>query len=247
MEARTPSIRDVAQAAGVSQQTVSRVLNNHPSVRPSTRADVQQAIERLGYRRNAAARALASKHTNILGATVTNPQMFGPSGALLAIDRAARQAGFWLSVAFIRNQTAADMDDTLHHFLDLGAEGVVVIAPNPATLDAASAMAGKIPMVLATSGQSTLPAVDNDQAAGARAAVEHLIGLGHRRIGHIAGADDEFHATIRQQAWLDALAQAGLEPGPCLRGDWLPASGYAAGRQLLADGDLPTAVFVAND
>ncbi|MDR1768727.1 MAG: LacI family transcriptional regulator, partial [Propionibacteriaceae bacterium] len=226
MGTRPPSIIDVAQAVGVSRQTVSRVLNNHPAVHPQTRARVQEAMDRLGYRRNAAARALASKHTNILGAAVTNPHLFGPSGALLAIDQAARQAGFSLSVAFIRNQTAADMDAALSHFMDLGAEGVVVIAPTTATLDAAKALAGKVPMVVATSGQTAFPAVDIDQAVGARAAVEHLIGLGHRRIGHISGPAGEFQAAIRQQAWLDALgakvhevAQRGVHVGGGLVAD----------------------------
>ncbi|MDR1236621.1 MAG: LacI family transcriptional regulator [Propionibacteriaceae bacterium] len=248
---RAPSIIDVAALAGVSRQTVSRVINDHPAVSPPTRKRVRAAIEQLGYRRNAAARTLASKRSNVLGVAVTNMQLSGPSGALLGIDQAARRAGYWVSVTFLRSHTKAEMDAALLHFLDQGAEGAVVIAPNQATLDAAAPLAGSLPMVLATSGDTAdlrLPSVDIDQYAGASKAVRHLIELGHREIGHICGPEEEFQAVRRAEAWRKELGKAGLPLGPCETGDWQPSSGYEIGKRLARNKDeLPTALFVGND
>jgi DNA-binding LacI/PurR family transcriptional regulator len=248
---RVPSIIDVAALAGVSRQTVSRVINDHPAVSPQTRQRVRTAIDQLGYRRNAAARTLASKRSNVLGVAVTNVQLSGPAGALIGIDQAARRAGYWVSVTFLRSHTKAEMDAALLHFLDQGAEGAIVIAPNQATLDAAAPLAGRLPMVLATSGDANalrLPSIDIDQYVGASKAVRHLIELGHRKIGHIAGPEAEFEARKRADAWRAELGNAGLPLGPFATGDWQPASGYEIGKRLAQRKDeLPTALFVGND
>jgi DNA-binding LacI/PurR family transcriptional regulator len=194
---------------------------------------------------------LASKRSNVLGVAVTNAQLFGPSGALLGIDQAARRAGYWVSVTFLRSHTEAEMDAALRHFLDQGAEGAVVIAPNQATLDATASVAGHLPMVLATSGDATslgLPSIDIDQRVGAGKAMRHLIKLGHREIGHIAGPSGEFQAVERADAWREELASAGLPPGPSAIGDWYPTSGYEIGKRIAnSKASLPTAIFVGND
>ncbi|MDR1710892.1 MAG: LacI family transcriptional regulator [Propionibacteriaceae bacterium] len=246
-EARAPSIVDVAELAGVSRQTVSRVINDHPAVRPDTRRRVQDVIARLGYRRNAAARTLASKKSNVLGVAVTNAQLSGPSGALLGIDQAARRAGYWVSVTFLRDHTQAEMDAALLHFLDQGAEGAVVIAPNQPTLDAAAQLADRLPIIVATSADTQLHSIDVDQRAGAIRAVRHLIDLGHTDIAHISGPLNEFQAAERASAWSDELAQANLPPGFFAEGDWYPETGYEIGRRIAEQDNRPTAVFAGND
>ncbi|MDR1852613.1 MAG: LacI family transcriptional regulator [Propionibacteriaceae bacterium] len=250
MAPRPPSILDVAELAKVSRQTVSRVLNEHPSVNPETRQRVLDAIAQLDYRRNPAAHALASKHSNILGVTVTNAQLLGPSGALLAIDEAARLAGYWVSVAFVRGNTEQEMDSALSHFLNQGAEGAIVIAPNDATLAAVERNADRLPMVLATTADTSglgIPALDIDQRAGAHKAVQHLIELGHERIAHISGPLNEFHARDRLAQWSEDLRAAGLSGEQFLEGDWSPASGYQFGCQIAAEDNPPTGIFAASD
>jgi DNA-binding LacI/PurR family transcriptional regulator len=242
---------DVARAAGVSHQTVSRVLNGFQWVAEPTRLRVMEAVERLGYRRNMAARALASNRTNVIGVVVVNPNLFGPSGALLGIEQAAREAGYWVSVASLARVDAAHMTAAVDHFRDQGVDGTVVIAPNQLALDASAAAVGSSPAVMLTASASDahpFPSVDIDHEAGARLAVGHLIGLGHQRIAHFAGPRVEFHAQCREQGWRVMLKRHGLKPGPLLRGSWEPDAGYQLARALVdRPGERPTAVFVAND
>jgi DNA-binding LacI/PurR family transcriptional regulator len=240
---------DVAAAAGVSHQTVSRVLNGHPSVRAETRERVLAAIDQLGYRRNLAARALVTRQSNTLGMVVSDTRLSGPSGALLGIEAAARARGYWVSVAGVVGPAAADMAAAISHFKDQGVDGIVVIAPTQAALDAALAAAGAVPKVLVTTGAVPAGVVtaDVDQTMGIDQLMTLLLGLGHRRIGHVAGPVRSFHAVDREAAWRAALAAAGLEPGPRIQADWSAASGYEAAMALLARGELPTAVVAAND
>jgi DNA-binding LacI/PurR family transcriptional regulator len=242
---------DVARLAGVSHQTVSRVLNGFQWVAEPTRRKVMAAVEELGYRRNMAARALASNRSNVVGVVVVNPNLFGPSGALLGIEQAAREAGFWVSVASLAQVEAAHMAAAVDHFRDQGVDGVVVIAPNQWALDASAGALGSCPAVMLTAapaGAHAFPSVDVDHELGARLAVRHLVSLGHREVAHFAGPAVEFHAQCRERGWRGELAAHGLAPGPLLRGTWEPGSGYELAKALAAGPDRPpTAVFVAND
>jgi DNA-binding LacI/PurR family transcriptional regulator len=239
---------DVAAAAGVSHQTVSRVLNGHPSVRPATRDRVLAAVDRLGYRRNLAARALVTRRTNIIGTIVLSAQLSGQSGALLGVEAAARARGYWVSVAGVGSSPGLDLTDAISHFIDQGVDGLVVITPNQDAIATAVQAAGRVPLVLVTSGAAPagVPTADVDQGMGIRQLMNLLLGLGHRRIGLAAGPSDHLHATVREAAWREALAAAGVEPGPRVQADWTAASGYAAAMEFLA-GELPTAVVAAND
>jgi DNA-binding LacI/PurR family transcriptional regulator len=242
---------DVAQLAGVSHQTVSRVLNGSNWVAQPTRQRVMEAVEQLGYRRNMAARALASIRSNVIGVVVVNPNLFGPSGALLAIEQAARQAGYWVSVASLAVVDPAHMAAAVDHFRDQGVDGTVVIAPNQWALDAAAAALGGAPAVMLTAspaGAHPFASLDLVHELGARLAVRHLASLGHAKIAHFAGPAIEFHAQGRERGWRAELADLGLRPGPLLRGSWQADSGYdLATRLARRGGKLPTAVFVAND
>ncbi|MDR3070269.1 MAG: LacI family transcriptional regulator, partial [Propionibacteriaceae bacterium] len=248
---KVPVMADVAKLAGVSLQTVSRVLNGHQWVSDETRAKVMKAVDSLGYRPNLAARALASSRSKIIGVVVVNVELFGPSGALLGIEQAARTAGYWVSVASLPKVGIPELNNAIDHFIDQQVDAIVVIAPNQLILDAAARVERNTPLIAVTAGEidsGILSTVDFDQELGARLAMRHLIGLGHTRIAHFSGPKSEFHSQSRQLGWEKELAAHGLPKGQLYPGDWTGATGYQLARDLLATGgELPTAIFVAND
>lgn len=244
--ARAPGMQDVARLAGVSHQTVSRVLNDHPSVRAETRAKVQAAIGSLGYRRNSAARALATNRSGTIGLLATTSNLGGPVSTLVAVAEASRAAGLYVSVVSLGLYDPASVHAALDHFLDQGVEGIIAIAPVDAAVRAAASVALDLPMVIMAPPLPTNRGVHVavDQRQGARIAVRHLVEQGHRTIGHLAGPPEWLDACERLAGWRSELESHGLDaPGP-LAGDWTAASGYAAATRLP---DEVTAVFAAND
>ncbi|MEV7973648.1 LacI family DNA-binding transcriptional regulator [Cellulomonas sp. NPDC089187] len=243
---------DVAARAGVSHQTVSRVLNDHPSVRPETRDRVLAAIAELGYRRNSAARALVTRRSGAFGVLTSATGHHGPASTLLGVERAAREVGYYVSVAAVDRFEPDTLHAALDHFMDQGVEGVVIIAPQVDVAEAVTAFAAPVPTVMVTSGGSLSPATSRlvsvgvDQRAGARDLARHLIDLGHREIVHLAGPQDWFDARDRLTGWQDECRAAGLTPPDPIRCDWSAESGYRAAQRLIADG-LPTAILAAND
>jgi DNA-binding LacI/PurR family transcriptional regulator len=240
---------DVARVAGVSHQTVSRVLNDHPSVRPETRLRVETAIRALGYRRNSAARALATRRSSTVGLLTATSNRSGPISTLVAVEQACRAAGLWVSVVSLSVYDPESVRSAIDHFLDQGVDGIITIAPVRDAVLAASVVAPDLPMVVVAppvAGLSGSLHVAVDQRQGARSAVRHLIGLGHTAIAHLPGPPDWLDAAEREAGWREELAASGLDPGPALAGDWSAGSGYAAGRRLLTEPG-PTAVFAAND
>lgn len=247
---RPPGMHDVARAAGVSHQTVSRVLNNHPSVRPETRERVQAAIADLGYRRNPIARALVTRRTHTIGVLAPASNLFGPASLVIAVEQAARRHGWYVSLASLSDFEPASVEEALEHFLGQQVDGLVVVAPVPSAVEACSAAALRVPTVMvATDAEpsGSFDVVSIDQEAGARLAVRHLLELGHRAVAHLAGPLDWLDAAARLRGWRTELATAGITDAPLLAGDWSAESGYAIGRQLAAADSRPTAVFAAND
>ncbi len=244
-----PTIADVAAAAGVSYQTVSRVVNNHPSVSTATRRKVRDAIADLGYRRNPAARALATGSSHIIGVLVSNTTLSGPAGSLLALEQIARTRGYWVSMAGLRSQDPHEVAEAISHFIDLGLDGLISIAQSQTALDATLTDCNALPTVLVTSGDApdTCSTVDIDQANGARQMMTVLRDLGHTQIAHIRGPVGDLHAEARATGWRDSLP-ASVDPGPLsFTGDWSSVSGYRATMSILAGDDLPSAIFAAND
>lgn len=241
---------DVAVAAGVSHQTVSRVLNESPAVSPATKARVLAAIEQLGYHPNRVARALATHRSGIIGVVTESTVYFGPTSTLHGIEVAAREAGYYVSVSMLPELTPLAMRRALDHLLSLAVEGIVVIAPVVELAHEVSSFQAPVPVVAATSGhlpeRSGLVSVGVDQEAGARLAVRHLIDLGRPEVVHVSGPQDWFDAQARQRAWADELARVGvIAPAP-IQADWEASSGYRIGAQLVREG-VPRAVFAAND
>jgi DNA-binding LacI/PurR family transcriptional regulator len=250
--ARAPGLADVATRAGVSYQTVSRVINGHPSVAPLTRERVQQAISDLGYRPNRAARALVTGSSRTIGLVTVNIAQYGPAQTMIGLEKAARAAGYALSVAILDEATAEAMRTAVDDLVAHGVDAVVALSTYDDAADALSRLAPPVPLVaVQVGGADDRPAVAIDQEAGARAAVRHLLALGHPTVHHLPGPADSQEARGRTDGWHAELLGAGARaPEPLPRGDWTPASGYAAGQALVArrrGGEAITAVFSAND
>jgi DNA-binding LacI/PurR family transcriptional regulator len=247
---RPPGMHDVARVASVSHQTVSRVLNDHPHVRPATRERVRKAIAELGYRRNAAARSLVTRRSSVVGLLTPRTDLYGPTSSMIAIEVAAREAGYFVSLASVSESSAEELRTAVEHFKDQAAEAVVLIAPAREWIVAARVVAADLPVVTMCadfrSTQPKLASVSTDNEAGGKLATEHLIGLGHTDIALIEGPNTSPEAAARRRGWRAAMRRHGLAADRMFGGDWSSASGYAAGLQMLADG-LPTAVFAAND
>ncbi|MEU3937560.1 LacI family DNA-binding transcriptional regulator [Streptomyces sp. NPDC029044] len=243
-----PRSVDVAQLAGVSQKTVSRVLNGERYVSEDVRRRVSEAAEQLGYRLNSAARALASGRTRTIGVVALGTALYGPASLLIGVERAARDAGYALSVVNTLEGDPGDVGGAVQSLLERGVDGIVVSEPID---EGAVPLASEVPVLVlgAPAGAGTPAsaiAVGVDSEELARAATEHLLDLGHRTVHHLAGPRKWFAARDRQAGWRAALTAHDREQPAVVEGDWSAASGYEAGRELAARNDL-TAVFAAND
>ncbi|MDQ0691296.1 LacI family DNA-binding transcriptional regulator [Arthrobacter sp. W4I7] len=242
-----PRLEDVADRAGVSHQTVSRVINNHPNVRASTRGKVEAAIAELGYRRNTAARSLVTRRSQTIGVLGCELSQYGPVNTLMAFEHAARDAGYFVSIAALREVSREAILSATEHFLSQSVDGMVVIVPHSETLAALAGVALEIPVVaLGTRGNNAVSGLMVDQVRGAERAVTHLIEQGHRRIGHIAGPRDWIDGEVRAQGWRTAMQAAGLPADFLVEGGWSADSGYEIGKKLASDRTV-TALFVGND
>ncbi len=232
-----PVMADVAKVAGVSHQTVSRVINGMPNIKDSTRERVEAAIKELGYRPNTAARALVTRKSSTIGIISTESGLYGPNSIHRTVEDAARQAGYFAGSVSLPTVTAQSLTDAIDHLLRQSVEGIVMIAAQYEALEAISRQDPGVPLVIVEGDLSKAKsAVGVDQHRGAYQATTHLIELGHTTIAHVRGPLEWTEAEARRQGWEDALRAAGLELGPLYLGDWTPRSGYIAGRQLASEG-----------
>lgn len=240
------SIRDVAARAGVSRQTVSRVLNRQPGMTEETAERVRRAIAELDYQPNRAARILASARHRTLGLITTAPTMFGPSSIALALELAARAHGYAITVVSTRTGREPELSTALDELVRHGIDGLVVIAPQAESWDVLQSRLDGIPSVTLQWHGGPAHTAYLDQHTGAVAATRHLVGLGHRRILHLAGPEGWAEVEQRSEGYRSALVDEGVDPLPVVHGDWSADSGYAAGMARLPDRDF-TAVFASND
>jgi DNA-binding LacI/PurR family transcriptional regulator len=244
---RAPNIRDVARAAGVSYQTVSRVLNDSPSLRPETRQRVLEAIDELGYRPNQAARALVTSRSGVIGVLVASrAAAYGVQTVVYEIEDAARDAGYQVAIT-----TCLSDDDSVRHAIDQligqAVEAIVVVAPQSRVFDRLMSQPLGIPFVMLDSERrDEVHSVSVDQFEGGRLATRHLIELGHSRILHLAGPQDWIEADARMRGYLREVADNELMVRPPVLGDWTAEFGYRAGRELMHRMEF-TAVFCSND
>jgi DNA-binding LacI/PurR family transcriptional regulator len=243
---RTANIFDVARLAGVSHQTVSRVLNDLPNVRPATRARVEQAIAQLRYSPSPAARALVTRRTRTIGLVTPGVTDFGPTSVAMHFNFAARVARYNVETVSSLDADAAGVRSVVEGLLRQRVDAIVLIVVDTGVLEAVRGLDLSLPVVAAASAPRRSPLIVSiDQYRGARAAVRHLAELGHDRILHLAGPQRAPDATERVRGWRDELAAHRLEAVEPRYGDWSAASGYRLGSDLdIAPG---SAVFVAND
>ncbi|MFF4113466.1 LacI family DNA-binding transcriptional regulator [Streptomyces sp. NPDC001714] len=241
------SMADVAELAGVSSQTVSRVSNGHPGVVSSTREQVLTAMRELGYRPNSAARALRYGRFNTIGVILFSLSSTGSSRTVEAIATHAAAEGYAITLIPI---DVATQDNVLGAFTRMGelAVDAVIVIMEIHLLDTATVQLppGVHVVVVDSDAGDRYSVVDTDQADGARGAVRHLLDLGHRTVWHVAGPESSYAAQRRAQAWRAVLQEAGCPVPAPLRGDWSAESGYAAGLALAEEPGC-TAVFAAND
>jgi DNA-binding LacI/PurR family transcriptional regulator len=237
---------DVAKLAGVSHQTVSRVLNDHPNVRPQTRDRVLAVIRQLDYRPNAAARTLVTRRTRTLGVISFDTTLYGPASMLYGIERAARHS-YFVAIASLPAFDRRSVLGAVDRFLGQAVEGIIVIAPQTTAVTALRHVPANLPLVAVGCGtHASLASVAIDNAAGAALATRYLLDLGHKTVHHLAGPRTWLDAKERIDGWRQALRAAKAPQPDMLAGDWSSASGYQIGHQLA---QMPgvTAVFCAND
>ncbi|MDV3126654.1 LacI family DNA-binding transcriptional regulator [Mycobacterium sp. 21AC1] len=244
---RKPVMADVARLAGVSHQTVSRVINGSPSIRPDTRQRVEHAIAQLGYRPNTAARALVTNRSGIIGIIGSNTGQYGPTSIQRAVEEAARDAGYFSSTVTLASVSHQEIRGAVDHLSRLSVESIVMVAAQQDALNLVRSEDFGVPVIVVEGDLSGVgPSVGVDQVGGARKATQHLIDLGHTAIAYVSGPPNWPEAAGRTKGYLDAMMAARLVPRPDWHGDWSAARGYAIGQQIADQHDI-TAVFVAND
>jgi DNA-binding LacI/PurR family transcriptional regulator len=238
---------DVARLAGVSHQTVSRVLNGHPNVREQTRLRVRAAIAQLGYRPNKAARALVTGKSQLIGVIAQNSSLYGPASLLGAFESAAAEAGFSVSLRRVKVLDRDSIAAAVEHHRDARVAGIVAIAPTASANEALAEVPAGVPLVTVDGDpERTTPLVTVDQSWGAYTATKHMLEYGHRTVWHVSGPADWFDSAGRVRGWQEALEEAGAEVPPPLAADWSASSGYQAGLMLARMPEV-TAIFAAND
>jgi LacI family transcriptional regulator len=241
------TIADVAERAGVSIATVSRVVNGRYGVAPGTLTKVQQVIDELGYESSLVARSLRSLRTNVIGIIVADLEPFSTE-LLKGASRALRHSGYELIVY----SGAGHLEDQggwerryLSRLNGTLTDGTILVTPTVVEVSS------DVPVVAVDphTGQSTLPTVDSQNLEGASRATEYLIELGHRRIGFLAGRPDLESARLRERGYRKALEDAGIafDPGLTRVGDYTAESTDEPACELLQMEDRPTAIFAAND
>ena len=238
---------DVAKLAGVSHQTVSRVINDSAHVRPETRGRVLAAMRQLDYRPNSAARALVTGRSGTLGVVSFDTTLYGPGSTLFAIEQAAHAAGYFITIVSLLALDRKSVLGAVDRLRVQGVDGILVITPQEGAADALVNLPVGIPLVAVEAGRpNSVPLVAVDQFAGAVNATQLLLDLGHETVWHVSGPREFLEAQQRVDGWRATLEAAGAHVPPVLVGDWSPASGYRVGLQLAGDLEV-TAIFVAND
>ena len=250
---RRVNIKQVAAEAGVSTQTVSRVLNNRPDVAPETRRRVKEVIARLGYQPSSIARSLIQGRSCTLGIVGTGLEYFGPSRTLVGAVNQANALGYRLILNLLHEPATNDVEPILQAMYAQHVDGIVWGIPEIGSnrqwiMEGYSRL--RVPVVfLSMAPHPDLSTVSVDNRAGGRIATEHLLAQGYRNIGLITGPLDWWEARERKLGWQDALEAAGLpvQESLVVEGDWSAASGEQGLHRLYQQHPALEAVFVCND
>jgi LacI family transcriptional regulator len=252
-QSKRPTIKQVAKAAGVSTQTVSRVINDRPDVAPETRERVQQVIDELGYQPSALARSLIQRRSYTLGVVTAGLKYIGPSRTLNGITTKAEELGYALLLKELPRFTTNDIQSLIQFLLARHIDGILWAVPeigDNRNWVGTGAYSIPVPTVFITmQSRPGIPIVSVDNRLGGRLATQHLLEQGREHIGHISGPLEWWEARQRKQGWQEALQAAGRKASEahCAEGNWSAASGETAFEQLLQSYPEMDAVFIAND
>ena len=253
IHSKRPTIVQVAKAAGVSTQTVSRVINDRPDVAPETRRRIQQVIDELGYQPSALARSLSQQRSYTLGVVTAGLKYIGPSRTLNGITTKAEQLGYALLLKELPDFTTNDIQSLIHFLLARHIDGLLWAVPeigdNRNWVETSLASI-PVPIVFITmQSRPGFPIVSVDNHLGGMLATQHLLDLGRQHIGHISGPLGWWEARQRKQGWQETLQAAGrgVSDAHCVEGNWSSSSGEIAFQQLLESYAEMDAVFIAND
>jgi LacI family transcriptional regulator len=248
------TIKEVAEAAGVSTQTVSRVINNRPDVAPETYQRVQQIITETGYSPNVFARSLTQGRSHVLGVVAFGLEYFGPSRILTGIEQQAAEMGYAISLNLIHRPEADDVEKLLTGLVARQVDGIIWAIPDVGDNRAWShtlsqELSVPVALVGGMGGQTSLPSIGIDNRAIGRLATEHLLAGGARQVGVITGPQDWWEAQQRQHGWREILEAHGMTAADALvvEGDWTANSGEQALYRLLEVQPDIDAIFASND
>lgn len=244
---REVSMADVAVAAGVSGQTVSRVANGRTNVDPDTRQRVLDAMATLGYRPNSAARALRSGRFRSIGVIMFSLSSYGNTRTLDALASVAAASGYSITLITLHSASQSDVSGAFLRLREHAVDGIVILIETHRLGENELSIPSGLPVVVVdSSADYPYAVVDNDQAQGARLATEHLLDLGHESVWHVSGPLESFAAERRRVAWRAALESRECRVPDVLIGDWTAESGHRIGADLAQRPEV-TAVFAAND
>jgi DNA-binding LacI/PurR family transcriptional regulator len=243
-----PTMLDVARLSGVSYQTVSRVINDHPYVSKETRQRVQAAIDALGYRPSKAATKLASKSSKIIAIVLYGSWFSGLAEIALNVELAAKTSGFDVILINI-TEPKKQLVEALENVKAWAVDGIILIVPvQGLSFEEVRAICADTPFVQIDSQRSPgIRSVVIDETYGTQQMVEHLIQLGHTRFYEISGSLDWFSAQVRHEACLQTFRSHGMEPPAYIEANWTVSGGYRAAKRILEDGEVFTAIISAND
>jgi DNA-binding LacI/PurR family transcriptional regulator len=241
------NIYDVAKLAGVSHQTVSRVLNDHPSLKPETREKVEKAITELKYRPNQAARQLVTSRSKMIGILIAGTELYGPWAILNAMEREARKEGYSVISISVLPESPESWNEGIEQLRNLDIDGVITIAlPNEIVKAVEKALTTATIVIVDTEPSKKFDAVNIENFEGGKLATQHLIDLGHKSITHITGPADGYEGQRRRDGYIDAMKASKLK-NDIVEGDWSISTGYAIGNEIAQRTTLPTAIFASND
>jgi LacI family transcriptional regulator len=255
MATKTPArkkdvtIYDVADRAGVSYQTVWRVLNKRSDVARETRLRIHQVVEEMGYRPNMTARQLVSQRSAVIGFVTWATQFYGPAQIMINVEHAAREAGYSLMFAGVTEASVDNIKASVANLCAHRVAGIIMHVPFELDLRVVRKISANVPLVASDCDLGfEAPSVLVHQERGAWMATQHLLSLGHTKIAYLRGTRVWRVYRLRYEGWLKAMKEAGHPPGPCVQGDWSAKSGFQAGLKLIEqyNGHF-TALAVAND
>lgn len=238
---------EVARRAGVSQQTVSRVVNGHSNVSERTRDRVLEAIRELGFRPNFAGKSLRSGRYNSIGLCLYNVDQFGNLATVKGILSAAGEMGYAVTTLEMDDRVPLSLTEATRRMMALPIDALVIsMSIKAGDFESFRPQPGLSTVLLSMYDHPLCTTVDSDQYECSKLVMDHLASHGHREIRYVGGPTYSVDSVFREKGWRDELTARGLYVHEPLRGDWTANSGYEAGLRLANDPNL-TAVYVAND